>query len=83
MKSLKMKLVQCNYQLLIFQCTSATTIWKIDIAPAIWYNKTKPKVLRAEYIGDIMDKLTGLGKTIIGTDPDKMRLDQAVKNILV
>ena len=46
-------------------------------------NKTKPIVLRAEYIGDIMDKLTGLGKTIIGTDPDKMWLDQAVKNILV
>ena len=29
-----------------------------------------------------MDKLTGSGKTIIGTDPDKMWLDQAVKNIL-
>ncbi len=26
--------------------------------------------------------LTGLGKTIIATDPDKIRLDQAVKNIL-
>ena len=29
-----------------------------------------------------MEKLTGLGKSIIGTDADKIRLDQAVKNIL-
>ena len=29
-----------------------------------------------------MEHLTGLGKTILATDPDKIRLDQAVKNIL-
>ena len=29
-----------------------------------------------------MKKLTGLGKTLIATDPDKIRLDLAVKNIL-
>ena len=29
-----------------------------------------------------MEKLTGLGKAIIGTDSDKIRLDRAVKNIL-
>ncbi len=29
-----------------------------------------------------MDQLTELGKTIVATDPDKIRLDQAVKNIL-
>ena len=29
-----------------------------------------------------MEQLTGLGKTIVATDPDKIRLDQAVKNIL-
>ena len=29
-----------------------------------------------------MEQLTGLGKAIIGTDQDKIRLDQAVKNIL-
>ncbi len=29
-----------------------------------------------------MKQLTGLGKAIIGTDSDKIRLDQAVKNIL-
>jgi chorismate mutase len=29
-----------------------------------------------------MEQLTGLGKTILATDPDKIRLDQAVKNIL-
>ena len=32
--------------------------------------------------GGIMDQLTELGKTIVATDPDKIRLDQAVKNIL-
>ena len=29
-----------------------------------------------------MKKLTGLGKTLIATDPDKIRLNLAVKNIL-
>ena len=29
-----------------------------------------------------MDRLTEFGKTIMATDPDKLRLDQAVKNIL-
>ncbi len=29
-----------------------------------------------------MEQLTGLGKTIIATDQDRIRLDRAVKNIL-
>ena len=29
-----------------------------------------------------MEQLTGLGKTIVATDPDKIKLDMAVKNIL-
>ena len=29
-----------------------------------------------------MEQLTGFGKTIIATDPDKIRLDQKVKSIL-
>ncbi len=33
-------------------------------------------------MGGRMKKLTGLGKTLIATDPDKIRLDLAVKNIL-
>ena len=35
-----------------------------------------------EFFEKGMEKLTGLGKAIIGTDSDKIRLDQAVKNIL-
>lgn len=29
-----------------------------------------------------MENLTGLGRTILAVDQDKMRLDQTVKNIL-
>ncbi len=38
--------------------------------------------LAADRIEKSMKQLTGLGKTIIATDPDRIRLDQAVKNIL-